>query len=176
MGLSGIAEGVEREAQAFELRQAGCSYAQGYFFSKPLDPSRVEALLTWQPTALEPRGSVMILESDEEARARLSTRLRRAGFETVPEVSGVKALETIRTRSIDLVIIGLPMNELHPIQFATTIKKFAPGVPIMTLSSGLRASDHTTNGLGTLADAHLRKSMMDEDLLPQVQGLLGQAV
>ncbi|MFN2613780.1 MAG: EAL domain-containing protein, partial [Actinomycetota bacterium] len=176
MGLSGIAEGVERGAQAFELRQAGCAYAQGYFFSKPLDPSRVEALLTWQPTALEPRGTVMIVESDEEARARLSTRLRRAGFETVPEVSGVKALETIRTRSIDLVIIGLPMNELHPIQFATTIKQFAPRVPIMTLSSGLRARDQGTSDLGTLADAHLRKSMMDEDLLPQVQGLLGQAV
>ena len=32
-----IAEGVETPEQASQLKSLGCEYAQGYFFSKPLD-------------------------------------------------------------------------------------------------------------------------------------------
>ena len=176
MGLSSIAEGVEREAQAFELRQAGCGSAQGYFFSKPLDPSRIEALLTWQPTAVEPRGSILIVDGDVESGARVAHRLRRAGFATIHRRTGSEALATIPNQPVDLVILGLPMVDLHPINFATTIKETAPALPIMTLSSGMRGADTVGSGIGSLASAHLRKSMMDEELLSHIQGLLGQAV
>ncbi len=36
IGASVVAEGIEEAAQATELRQLGCPYAQGYHFSKPL--------------------------------------------------------------------------------------------------------------------------------------------
>ena len=176
MGLNGIAEGVEREGQAFQLRQAGCGFAQGFFFSKPLDPSRIEALLTWQPTVLEPRGHILIVDDDVESRARVSHRLRRAGFATIQRSTGSEALATIPNQTVDLVIVGLPMADLHPITFATTIKETVPGLPIMTLSSGIRSADTAGSGIGSLANAHLRKSMMDEELMPQIRGLLGQAV
>lgn len=35
--LDVVAEGVESTAQVAQLRQLGCEYAQGYFFSRPLD-------------------------------------------------------------------------------------------------------------------------------------------
>jgi diguanylate cyclase (GGDEF)-like protein len=176
MGMSCIAEGVEREAQVFELEQSGCRFAQGFFFSKPLDPSRIEAMLTWQPSALEPRATIVVVDSDDEARARVSHRLRRAGFAAIPIRRGAEALETIRTRPTDLVILGLPMDDIHPIAFATTVKEINAELPIMTLSSGARASDPTGTGLETLANAQLRMSMLDEDLLSSVRSLLRQAV
>jgi EAL domain-containing protein (putative c-di-GMP-specific phosphodiesterase class I) len=41
LGMKVIAEGVETPEQASQLRSLGCEFAQGYFFSKPLDSAAV---------------------------------------------------------------------------------------------------------------------------------------
>ena len=39
--LKVIAEGVETDKQVTFLRNKGCGYAQGYFFSRPLPPDEL---------------------------------------------------------------------------------------------------------------------------------------
>ena len=46
-GLEVIAEGVETEAQRRFLLDAGCRYAQGYLFSRPVEPARITS--DWPP-------------------------------------------------------------------------------------------------------------------------------
>jgi EAL domain-containing protein (putative c-di-GMP-specific phosphodiesterase class I) len=45
LGIEVIAEGVETEAQAAFLLTAGCPYAQGYYFSRPVNAKRAAELL-----------------------------------------------------------------------------------------------------------------------------------
>ncbi|MGR3275693.1 EAL domain-containing protein [Acaryochloris marina NIES-2412] len=45
LGMRAVAEGVETAEQAAQLRAMNCQYAQGYFFSKPIDASSMENLL-----------------------------------------------------------------------------------------------------------------------------------
>lgn len=48
MKLQIIAEGVETQAQAVFLMNNGCTYAQGYFYSKPLEAKKLEGLIEKQ--------------------------------------------------------------------------------------------------------------------------------
>ena len=45
LGMDVIAEGVETEGQAAYLRNLGCGYGQGHWFSRPLDADAVAALI-----------------------------------------------------------------------------------------------------------------------------------
>jgi diguanylate cyclase (GGDEF)-like protein len=45
VGANVIAEGVETRDQVKRLRQMGCGYAQGFFFSRPLAPAAAEAYM-----------------------------------------------------------------------------------------------------------------------------------
>jgi EAL domain-containing protein (putative c-di-GMP-specific phosphodiesterase class I) len=44
-----VAEGVEREEHLALLRALGCEYAQGYYFSKPIDSAAADRLIALQP-------------------------------------------------------------------------------------------------------------------------------
>ena len=45
LGMKVIAEGVETEKQRDLLMAAGCDYAQGYWYSRPVPPEEFEVLL-----------------------------------------------------------------------------------------------------------------------------------
>jgi EAL domain-containing protein (putative c-di-GMP-specific phosphodiesterase class I) len=59
LGISVVAEGVEREEQSVFLRNHKCDYAQGYWYSKPLPPDEIIELLhakRWLTNAFINRG------------------------------------------------------------------------------------------------------------------------
>ncbi len=49
LGMDAIVEGVETREQWQQLREIGCEYGQGYFFSKPLSGREATALLASKP-------------------------------------------------------------------------------------------------------------------------------
>ena len=81
LNLSVVAEGVETRAQLDRLREVGCDYVQGYFFSKPLPIPEFEALLADQiskPLRPERRPQeesdlkvLLVVDTDEAYRKRV---------------------------------------------------------------------------------------------------------
>jgi diguanylate cyclase (GGDEF)-like protein/PAS domain S-box-containing protein len=60
-GLTVVAEGVETEAQRDFLLAAGCDYAQGYLFSRPVTAAEVAGL--WLPAGAKPSGALDAIAS-----------------------------------------------------------------------------------------------------------------
>ena len=50
LGLATVAEGIEEYGQLAALREMGCDYAQGYYFSHPLPADEAGLLLVPEPT------------------------------------------------------------------------------------------------------------------------------
>ena len=45
LGMKVVAEGVETEGQASLLREMGCDFGQGFYFSEPMPPEETSAFL-----------------------------------------------------------------------------------------------------------------------------------
>src|SRR5262249_16020398 len=59
-----VAEGIEAEVQASELRRMGCTHAQGFLFARPLSIAAAEAILAAnQPLGPEKARAVRGAES-----------------------------------------------------------------------------------------------------------------
>ncbi|HLJ50650.1 MAG TPA: EAL domain-containing protein [Bryobacteraceae bacterium] len=54
LGMNVVAEGVETREQVELLQSLGCKYAQGYYFSEPVEASQIENMLTRSAKALLP--------------------------------------------------------------------------------------------------------------------------
>ncbi len=54
LGIEPIAEGVEREAEAIELRRLRCGLAQGFYFERPIAPEEIAKLLALPAGAVDP--------------------------------------------------------------------------------------------------------------------------
>ena len=175
MGLRCVAEGVERDGQARELREAGCELAQGYLFSKPIEGERVEAQLMWRPQTPEPRGTILIVDADAEARDAYGRSFRRAGFATLEAGSGASALSAIRGTRIDLVVVTIPLEDMHPIDLAGAIKNdpATQSLPILALSNRQTPEEDGQDALAGVTDGHLCKPILEQELLVRVQDLLG---
>lgn len=52
LNLEVVAEGVETESQINFLRERGCQYLQGYYFSRPLPPEEVAEILAQEDIAI----------------------------------------------------------------------------------------------------------------------------
>jgi diguanylate cyclase (GGDEF)-like protein/PAS domain S-box-containing protein len=56
LGMDVVAEGVETAEQYTQLKELGCEYAQGYFFSRPVDTATAGRLIEAQPWRLSLTG------------------------------------------------------------------------------------------------------------------------
>jgi DNA-binding response OmpR family regulator len=143
-----------------------------------VEPERIEAMLTWRPQAPEARGTILVVSADPAVRDLVGRRLRRAGFATLLTPTGAAALRAIRLERVDLLVLDLPLADMHPIELGTLIKNRdeTNSLPIMVLAEPVASADPALNAVTRVADAHVAKPIREDELVARVQTLLDAAL
>jgi two-component system chemotaxis response regulator CheY len=117
-----------------------------------------------------------ILVIDDAATVRLYHReiLENAGFDVAEAINGVEALEKIEEAPFDLYLVDINMPKLDGYGFLRALRQRPiPQAPAIMISTESSASDRQA-ALVAGANLYILKPIKPEQLLPHVQGLLGE--
>jgi two-component system alkaline phosphatase synthesis response regulator PhoP len=113
----------------------------------------------------------ILVVDDEPQIAEIATDyLRLAGFEVVTAGDGVRALEAVRGRHPDLVVLDLGLPKLDGIDVARTIRRESD-LPIIMLTARVQEDDRL-HGLEIGADDYITKPFSPRELVARVKAVL----
>lgn len=109
------------------------------------------------------KGTILVVDDEKEFADSLSERLQLKGYQTKSCYSGREALDTLRIRDMDVVVLDLVMPEMDGIDVLKEIKKLKPQVEVIMLS-GKATREDAIKGIQSGAFEHLGKPCADHKL------------
>ena len=133
LGMRTIAEGVEEEAQAAFLKNNGCDIFQGFYFSQPVTPEEVQALLQHgarlDAGAFRPRNrerTVLVFAPDEAARRELPASLGQDGYQVLAASDLPQAFDALARFAVGVVVCDLAGDKGQATQLLRTLREMHP--------------------------------------------------
>ena len=188
MDLSVVAEGVETREQLERLRELGCDYVQGYYFTKPIPDQEYEKLLKEQScysftaTKTAPREkmtirNLLIVDEDEYYREKACNTFQ--GYFHVLEACDAKTALACLTEygsdSISAVILSMTLPEDGAGSILNVLRQNAAfwNIPVLATVPGGEMIEQLPLALET--DDFLCKCHPQVDLRRRVERLIGIA-
>jgi EAL domain-containing protein (putative c-di-GMP-specific phosphodiesterase class I)/CheY-like chemotaxis protein len=141
LGIRVVGEGVESEEQCEFLRRHMCDEIQGYFYSPPVTPKEIEALLVEGrrlPDHLlriqkKPR-TLLLVDDEANILAALKRLLRRDEYNILIANSGQEGLDLLAQHEVDVIVSDQRMPGMTGVEFLRTAKGIYPGTVRIVLS------------------------------------------
>ncbi|SHM49147.1 response regulator transcription factor [Gracilibacillus kekensis] len=111
--------------------------------------------------------TILIVDDELQMRTMLKLYLRK-DFKIVEAENGTKAVQTLQSRAIDIVLLDIMMPELDGIEACKQMKTVKPNVPIILLTA-LNDTSQKVEGLTIGADDYIVKPFEPEELLARIQ-------
>ena len=123
--------------------------------------------------ASEQRKKILVIEDDEDIRTVVTTRLKRAGYETIIAADGMDGLRRFYGDRPDLVVLDIAMPVMDGWQVLERLREVSD-VPVLILTAATQERDKL-RGLRSGADDYITKPFSGEELLARVEGALRRA-
>lgn len=81
-----------------------------------------------------PAARILIVEDEQLLRAGLKLSLTRFGYEVEEAASGEEALERLRARAVDLVLLDIHLPGLDGVELMERICRLCPGIQLIILT------------------------------------------
>ncbi len=138
-----------------------------------------ETVLTAQPVVTATPSSavpiIMVVDDSLTVRKVTSRNLSRHGMEVMMAKDGIEALEQIRAKLPDLMLVDIEMPRMDGYELTSQIRSNVAtrNIPIVIITSRAGAK-HKQKAMELGANAYLTKPYQEEELLANVQALLPQ--
>ncbi|HDP98117.1 MAG TPA: response regulator transcription factor [bacterium] len=117
-------------------------------------------------------GSIILLVEDEEALAKgLEYNLTEEGYHVVWAKDGKQALDLVRTKEFDLIILDIMLPYFDGFEVTRLVREKSPEIPILMLTAKTSVDDKI-HGLALGADDYMTKPFHLQELLVRVKGML----
>jgi two-component system phosphate regulon response regulator PhoB len=116
---------------------------------------------------------VLIVDDERDLVRLLEFNLQKAGFETVPAYTGMEALEKVRQRVPDLVVLDLMLPDIPGTEVCRQIKASprARNVPVLMLTARTDEVDRVV-GFEVGADDFVTKPFSVRELVLRIRAIL----
>ena len=114
---------------------------------------------------------ILLVEDDPHLAKGLLFNLEREGYEVLLVDNGLSALDQLREKDFDLIILDLMLPKMGGLEVARTIRETNTRFPILMLTAKSSRKDREI-GLEAGADDYLTKPFHLPELLLRVKGIL----
>jgi DNA-binding response OmpR family regulator len=118
---------------------------------------------------------ILVADDDPDVLQFVLYRLRHSGYGAVGAQDGEEALQLVRDRSPDLVVLDVMMPKLDGNELTRRLRaqEQTRGIPIILLTARAQETD-VASGFDAGADDYLRKPFNPDELVARVRALLGR--
>ena len=141
LGIRVVGEGVESEEQCEFLRRHMCDEIQGYFYSPPVTPKEIEALLVEGRRLPEhllriqkKQRTLLLVDDEANILAALKRLLRRDGYNILIANGGQEGLDLLAQHEVDVIVSDQRMPGMTGVEFLRTAKGVCPNTVRIVLS------------------------------------------
>jgi DNA-binding response OmpR family regulator len=119
---------------------------------------------------------VLVADDEEDIRALVAFRLKRAGYEVITAADGEEALLLATTRLPDLAVLDMMMPKATGLEVTRSMREQAPtkDIPVILLTARAQEAD-VSRGFEAGADDYVKKPFSPQDLQTRVEALLERA-
>ena len=116
---------------------------------------------------------VLVADDEEDIRALVAFRLKRAGYEVITAADGEEALLLTTTRLPDLVVLDMMMPKATGLEVTRSMREHeaTKAIPVILLTARAQEGD-VISGFEAGADDYVKKPFSPQDLQARVQALL----
>jgi DNA-binding response OmpR family regulator len=116
---------------------------------------------------------VLVADDEEDIRALVAFRLRRAGYDVITAADGAEALTLATTRLPDLIVLDMMMPKATGLEVTRSLREqdSTGDIPVILLTARAQEAD-VASGFEAGADDYVKKPFSPMDLQLRVQALL----
>jgi DNA-binding response OmpR family regulator len=115
------------------------------------------------------RFTILITDDDERILSYLGARLRAAGYNILTATDCLQALEQIRSKELDLVILDLMMPQMDGLETLREMRAFSSAPVIFLTAKG--GDEDKIRGLRLGADDYLAKPFNPDELVARIEAV-----